>query len=645
MDHKFLEPITIGNQTVKNRIFLLAMSRCMSTYDGKVTMRDLDYIEAIAKGGTGMIIPGAMVVDHSWPSTLPMQLGIWHDKFLPGLTTMVERVHKYDAKILFQLWHPGQVDYTGGKPKSINEMTVEEIHEKQALFVAAAKRAMKAGADGIEFQTCHTYLANQFLSPLWNHRTDEYGWENIDDRVRFATETISMLREAIGPDKILAVKMQGFDFPKGEGPDGNDGITPDMAAEVAPYLEKAGADMITVSSGGTLTGRDDIMSGDGHRPEGWKVPAAKKVKAAVSIPVAASGSLRHPEYIDQIISDGSCDLVGMGRGLVAEHEYVNKCAAGKEDQLRYCMSCNHCGNISMTDDTSVCSINPFACREGSYKGIKENGGGRVVAIVGAGPAGMEAAITLKQRGFEPVVFDKRGEIGGNMNIAKKPPYKYKFQWNIDYYANMARLLNIDVRLNTEATAEKILALDPYSVLIAAGSKTSTLKVDGLDKADVIQARDLLDKEMKFENKKIVIIGGGLTGLETGQYLKEQGNDVKIVDFAPPFPSIPMTPRYSVEALLDMRHCTDENIELLYEHKVLCYKEGKLYVQSVNDENDIKKLDADIVVMSVGVKPADKLYDELKEAGHPSVWKVGDANKPDMICRAVMAGSKFAYGLN
>ena len=217
---------------------------------------------------------------------------------------------------------------------------------------------MKTGCDGIEFQMCHTYLANQFLSPLWNHRTDEYGFDTLENRTRFSVETLGMIRQIIGPDKILAVKLQGFDYPEGEGPDGNDGITPAMAAEYAKVIEPL-VDLITVSAGGTLTGRDDIMTGDVYRAEGWKVPAAEQVKAAVSIPVAASGNIRHPEFVDKIISEGKCDMVGIARGIYAEKEWVKKCEEGREDELRYCISCMNCWNTNpFATDVSNCSVNP-----------------------------------------------------------------------------------------------------------------------------------------------------------------------------------------------------------------------------------------------------------------------------------------------
>ena len=633
MKHKFLEPIKVGNQTLKNRIFYLAMAKMWSGMDGTVSPRDLAYIASVAKSGVSLVIPGAMVVDPAWPSVIPMEMSIAHDMYLSGLQAMVAAAHDNGAKILFQIWHPGAVNYSGKQPPTVDEISVEQIHGIQDMFVAAAKRAVAAGADGVEFQMCHTYLANQFLSPLFNHRTDEYGLDTLENQMRFSMECLTRIREAIGPDKILSVKMQGYDCAEG-------GITPELTAKFAPYVERAGADMITVSGGGSLT---DItgMSGDGTRAEGWKVPGARTVKQVVSIPVAASGSIRHPDYIDSIIEDGSCDMVGMGRGIFAEREWVKKCEEGREDELRYCISCMNCWNYNVFPHQSNCSVNPYAGREYEQKPLEKNGDGRVVAIVGAGPAGMEAAVTLQQRGFHPVVFEKTGRIGGNIHLAKLPPNKEKFQWAIGYYENMAKKLGLDIRFHTEATAADILALDPYAVLIAAGSTVSFPPIEGLNDENTVQSRALLEQEKSYPGKKLVVIGGGLTGVETALYLQKKGSEVSVVDFA----SAPSTDQldamnFMMEAALDYGHALQNGIALYYKHKVLGFKNGKLAIESLESGQQLA-LDADLIVLSAGVKPNDGLYQELLASGRKNVFKVGDANFCDKIVKAVQAGSKFA----
>lgn len=646
MKHTFLEPIRVGTQEIKNRIIYLAMAKTYSGFDGTVQRQDIAYIKSIAKGGVGLLLPGAMVVDERRAGTLPMQPAIYSDKFLPGLKLLADAAHDNGAKILFQLWHGGCLDYSGmTTPPSINEYSIEEIHRVQSCFISAAKRAIAAGADGVEFQMCHTYIASQFLSPLWNKRTDEYGIGSLENQTRFSVECLTAIREAIGPDKMLSVKLQGFDYPKGEGPDGNDGLQPEDAVRFAPIIERCGADIITVSAGGSLTGRYDIMSGGVNRAEGWKVPVAAMVKKAVSIPVVATGTIRHPEFVDEIISNGSCDMVGMARGLFAEREWVNKCAEGRENELRYCISCRNCENamVFMTDQ-SGCSINPYAGREQNERPLAMNGNGRRVVIVGAGPAGLEAAVTLKRRGFEPIVLEKENRLGGNINIAKKPPMKERFQWAIGYYEEMVKSLGIEVKLGTEASVESILALKPYCVLITAGSTVTTPPIKGLENAVTVQSRDILDNELTYTGKRIVVIGGGITGLETALYLREQGNEVAVVDFAPAFPNDQTNPRFMFEGAMESAACLERGITLHYDSKVQLYEDGKLQLRHVRSK-EITVLDADMLVLSTGVRSNNALYTALKEAGFANVWKTGDANNIGKIVKAVQNGSKFAAGLN
>ena len=521
MSHKFLEPIKIGNQTVKNRVMFLAMAKNISNFDDSVSAKDIAYVESVAAGGVGLLVPGAMIVDPEWPSVLPLQPGIYDDRFIPGLRRLVLAAHKYDAKILFQLWHPGATNYSGIDPKTVDELTKDEIHAIQDKFVAAAKRAMAAGADGIEFQTCHGYLACQFISPLFNHRTDEYGWNKVEDRTRFATEILTRIRKVIGPDKIISVKMQGFDYPKSEGPNGNDGITPEQAAEVAPYLEKAGADMIAVSAGGTIYHQDDIMSGDVHRAEGWKVPAATMVKNAVSVPVVATGSIRHPDFVDQIINDGKCDMVGMGRGILAEREWVKKCAEGREDELRYCISCMNCFNVNpFSYEQTNCSVNPFALREGSKRPIVQDGDGRLVAVIGAGPAGMSCAYYLANKGYPVTVFDRNPVPGGMLTLGI-PNFRLEkdvLNAEIDILREMGVEFRCGVEVGKDITIGQLREQGYKGFYLAIGAqKSAPIGVPGEELSGVYGGVDFLRRvnlgKKPRIGKKCAVIGGGNVAMD------------------------------------------------------------------------------------------------------------------------------------
>lgn len=424
---KVLQPIQIGNIEVKNRVSYLAMAKFLATPDGEVTDRQVAFYEGLAKGGAGLIIPGALNIDPDWPSYLKCQPNFWDDKYIDGVARIVDACHKHGAKVLLQPWHPGEVDYVGNGTPKITDLTVEEIHKKQQLFVDAAVRCQKAGADGIEFQICHNYLACCFFTPGINKRTDQYGCDTMENSLRFSLESIGKIQQACGRDFPITVKLQGFDG-KFEG-----GITPERAAEAAPWLEKAGVAMISVSAGGKTSGTT-LMSADGRQPEGWKVMFAEAVKRAVSIPVCATGSIRHLEYVEELLEQGKCDMVGIGRGLIAEPNWIRKVEEGREDEMRHCVSCLHCMTAMSGPEITNCTVNPLALREIlGMDELRQDGGGRTVAIVGAGPAGLEAAVTLEQRSFMPVVLESDSEIGGMARLAAVPDGKAKMNWLVDYY--------------------------------------------------------------------------------------------------------------------------------------------------------------------------------------------------------------------
>ena len=364
MSYSFLKPVRIGNMVLKNRVIVPAMARYLCK-DGYVTDAYVEYLRAIAEGGVAMVTVGIMPIDLNWPSTMPTQPCLGDDKYIPGLTRAVAAIHAGGAKASLQPWMPGRAPYTYANAVEraqdialVNRLTVDEIHNIQKKYAAAALRCAMAGADVVEWHNAHNYLGEQFFSPYFNHRTDEYGQQSVENSMRFAREALALTRrtlDAAGYSHVeLIAKLNGSEII-------NDDITPELLAASAKELEKAGIALITVNGGGGLT-RLEGMSGDGHRPEGWKVKYAEIVKNAVSIPVAASGNLKHPSYVDAIISEGKCDLVALGRTSICDPHWVNKCKAGREDLIRYCLSCMHCV-YALPADVCGCTMNPRCRRE------------------------------------------------------------------------------------------------------------------------------------------------------------------------------------------------------------------------------------------------------------------------------------------
>ena len=421
---KLLEPLKVGNMELRNRVILSAMAKYFCT-NGFIGQEYIEYYRTIAHGGTALITPGIMCVEPKWYGQHEQPF-LNDDKYIPGLKAAIGAVHDEGAKFSCQLWMPGHLPYTqadyietnGPKLVAVNYMSREMIQEMQQKYVDAAIRCAKAGTDAIEWHMAHNYLPEQFYSPYFNHRTDEYGAQNVDNAMRFSLEIIDRIKKAC-PDVEVVAKMNGTDCHDGEA---------SMAwlGSAASLLEQHGVSLITVNGGGVMS-RLTGMSADGNWEEGWKVPYAEVVKNSVSIPVAACGSLRHPDYIDSIIRDGKCDAVALGRQLFAEPEFCNKIAQGREDELKYCVSCMHClTKTPFGPQQPGCTMNPRGRREYCIPAqLNINGDHLPVAVIGAGPAGLEAAVTLTKRGFDVTVFEKSDRIGGAVNLADAPIGKYK----------------------------------------------------------------------------------------------------------------------------------------------------------------------------------------------------------------------------
>lgn len=624
------DEMKIGALTVRNRIIYLSMAKYLS--DGKqcITQKECDYYASLAKGGVGLIVPGAMVVDGNWPSCLANQPGLYNDRFLHGLHRLSDVIHMYGAKVFFQLWHPGMVRYGTDLPlKSPVDFSTDEIRNIQNKFVEAAARSKAAGADGVELQICHNYICAQFFSPAFNKRMDEYGANTLENSLRFSLEIINGIHLVCGQDFPISIKINGSDFR-------DDGITPELAADASVLLEQAGVNLICVSAGGGLT-RLTGMSADGYQPEGWKVYMAETVKKKVRIPVCATGSLRHPHFIEKQILENQYDFVGLGRGLLADYEWPNKIAEGRYNEIRPCVSCMSCFNRPSDEDMPRCTVNPIACRDMECQELIADGANRIVAVIGSGPAGMQAAITLAQRAFYPIVFEKEGIVGGMVRLAATPSGKYKLNWLTEYHINMAQKLNIEMRLNTPATLELLMTLNPYAVIIASGTNAFIPPVPGINGPNVIPVRDILEDFPIVKNKNIVVVGSGSTGTETATTFAEYGNNVTIIDMLPEPESVPL------DTLFTNQHRDQAGVKVNMSRKLLQITENTVIAENIKDGGQ-EKYPCDFVVLSMGVRSENTLYNQIKEL-LPNVINIGDSNKPGKIGHAIKQGYDAARTLN
>ena len=630
--YRILEPLKVGKAVLRNRIAYIGMAKYLSSPDNFITEREIAYYSNYAKNGVAMITTGACLVSPEYPSKLPKIIGMYDDKFIPGMKALADKVHEYGGKLFFQPWHPGKINYgcTPEQTKSCADFTKEELHHIQDQFVEAIVRAYKAGADGCEWHMAHNYLPEQMAVPAFNKRTDEYGADTIENAARFSTEVLTRVRALCGEDFLLTVKINAYDM----GVEG--GMTPGRCAELCRALESVGADLFTVSAGGGLTDLTG-MSGDGGAKEGWKIPFAAEVKKNVSVPVMATGTIRHLEIMEKALEDGACDLIGMGRGLLAEPEFVKKIAEGRQDELKCCINCMNCF-IPAGESAGHCSVNPVATFEYLVKENDVAGEGKTVAVIGAGPTGIEAALKLAKRGFHVVLLEQTGHLGGSVYFASKPYKKEKLNWLLESYRMLLEKNKVEVRLNTEATPELLKELRPDRILVASGTNPIIPRsIPGIDGANVIEANQCLNHVNLIEGKNVVVIGGGLVGLEVSSTYAAMGNKTSVVEMMPADKM-----EINMPVTIARRHAKEVGVDVHFGTKLISIKEHSIIVEDENGNSS--EMPADIVLLCMGFRPDKPFADKLANEFDNVEWIGSDdgiGNIPKAARRGYLAAEQLS----
>ncbi len=634
---KLFEKGKIGKLTIKNRIVMTPMGTGFAAATGEASEEITRFYEERAKGGVGLIISEVCRIDELSGIAQPCQLSATDLSVIPSFTRMVDRVHAYDTKMFMQLHHPGNEAYpitlhgnpviapspvvcktVGAMPK---EMTTAEVEEMVKKYAKGAYIAKTAGFDGVEIHAAHGYLVNQFLSPHTNKRTDKYGGDFFN-RMRFLTEIIVTIRFTCGADFPISVRMDGTEFIE-------DGLTEAECLHIARYLESLGVACLNISCGTYETGWS-IIEPYAYQ-EGWKKHLAQNIKAAVHIPVIAVNTVKHPAFAEQLLEEGVSDFVGVARGNLADPEFGNKAKAGDDARVRKCIGCMNCFKMAALGRAIECAVNPVLGRE-TYRGddkLVKNGEGRTVAVIGAGPAGLQAAVVLAKRGYKTVVFEKGSEVGGAMNLADKPPFKKLIEEFIETLKLEAEGLGVEFRLNTEATVEAVKDVNPCGVVVAAGGTKIIPPVAGIEKA--VTYEQVLTKEANFSGKKVAVIGGGLTGLETAAYLSDQGNEVTVIEMA----GAVGTAMYRSVTNSVVEHITKNGGHIMTNIMFKGVKDGAVTINELATGYD-KDLPFDGCVIAMGVKPNFELVEEFENA-FDKVVAAGDVVNPGNIADATHAG--------
>lgn len=666
---RLFTPITINHLELKNRIIMPALHH-LYTPDGYATLRFNEYYWRRAQGGAGLIMTGGCRFEDYGGARSMMSLQT--DEFIPGYKEFTDGMHARGAKVGVQLYHAGryahQVAIPGGKqaiaPSAVytkythetpREMTIEELKEIIANAAAAAIRAKIAGFDLVELVGSAGYLVTQFLSPITNLRTDEYGgsWEN---RTRFARELAAAVRAAVGPDYPVGMRIAGNDFMPGSN-------TNVEAVEFCKMMEVAGIDILNVTGGWHETVVPQLS---GDLPKGGYTYLAAAVKDEVKIPVAASNRINDPVLAEKILAIGEADMISMGRPLVADPDWPNKAQAGDFDEIRNCVACNQgCLAKTFFGKPIECLVNGSAGREYLLTEVKPERLLKIL-VIGAGPAGCEFAIQASAQGHEVTVWERGYRIGGQLEMVAAPPGKGEFKNLIRYYEAMLRKYGVQVVLSKDAAAEEITAFDCDAVVTATGIMPNRLPFLANAPVPVMTAYDILQRK-EIAGKDVLIIGGGAVGCETAQYLArdaalspeqiyfmlehkaespewimEAMNKTRrnitimdIVKIGAGFEPGTGWPVFKDLKRLGVKQCSFAKIKEV--------KEGGIVIGMTDKEGQNPtemEIPCDTLIMAVGAKSNHGLYDRLKELG-VRVYNLGDSDKVGKVLDAVRDGYKLA----
>ncbi|MFW9959840.1 MAG: FAD-dependent oxidoreductase [Candidatus Thorarchaeota archaeon] len=527
---KLWEPASIGKLKLENRLVMLATHLGYCEEDGFVTDKLMAFYRERAKYGPGLIIVGGCYTEHLGMSS-PTMIGISRDEHIDGLRTLSDLIHSYNVPTAAQLYHAGRYAHSlflGEQAVSASpiycrltretprELAIEEIQQTIENFGKAAKRAKDSGFDAVEIIGSAGYLINQFLATATNQREDEYGGD-FDNRSRFPLEVVRSIRKSVSPDFPILYRMSGEDFVP-------NGLTLNDNKILAPKLVQAGVDCLDVTGGWHETREPQITM---NIPRGHYSYLAEGIAEVVDIPVVACNRINSVSVAERILSRGKAQLIGMSRGFIADPMLPTKARESKQTLTRPCIACNQgcLDNVFMIEPVT-CAINPLAGFE-IERFLGPPGNGRI-AVVGGGPAGMEAARVLALRGFNVTIYEEKSRLGGLLNLAGKVPGRGEFASYVSYMERELANLSVEINLNTPATA-KYLSAEKYDcVVCATGTIAGAPPIDGVEGSHVTTAFDAI--ALGLDNLgAVVIIGGSALGCFTGLALASKADSIKIFD--------------------------------------------------------------------------------------------------------------------
>ena len=632
MKNVLFDKTYIGKMKLKNRVFMSPMGTTGEA-DGAYNIDAINYFMERAKGGAGLIITGANVVSTKYEPRPCTELSDFHH--VERLNMLIDRCHHYGAKVCVQLspglgrqqfTDPFTPPYSAGSVGSFwfpdlicKPFTKEDIQYLVGKVGYSASLAVMAGADAVELHAYGGYLLDQFQSKQWNNRTDEYGG-SLENRMRFTLECIEAIKKNI-PDTVpLLVKFTPDQRVEGFR-DLSEGI------EMAKILEKAGVDALHVDTGCYEEWYQAITTV--YSKPGHKLDVQKAIKDVVSVPVLGDGKLFDPKLAEKVVNDGILDYVGLGHEMLADPHWVNKDKKNQLEDITPCVGCNECLLSGFSGKHYYCAVNPTCYAEKEYALPADTGLKRKVLIIGGGPAGMEAAITAKRRGFEVDLWEKADKLGGTLWPAGGPDFKADVLKLITYLETQCHKLGVNISLNKAATKDNIKGLDYDRIILATGANPAMPPIEGIEKT--VLATDYLTHQVTTGDN-VVIIGAGLAGSEAACDLAGQGKNTVLIEMLP-------------DILALANHClnNDQHLRNMIKDRgvnvVTGAKVTKITDDSITYEKDgeVHTVSCDTVLNAAGFKPNNQLEDLLEEEYDDKVVVIGDAVAPRKILTAIHEG--------